>query len=120
MTTSSKKRPTRAITRGKRCHEELFRVMEDSYGMTKIQLLGVQRWQPLAMFRQILHALAAEMHPNVSMAELAKDFNRHRTAIIFSRDSVKEWCETDRMMKARVDDLRRKLKIVVDNSIPRA
>lgn len=90
------------------------------FAVTPDQIMGRQRWQPLAMARQVAHVLSLEAQPYADPGHIARQFNRERTLLIHSRKAVANAEATDPRFKAKVGTLRIKLKKVLARKPSRA
>ena len=90
----------------------------EAFGVSREQILGPQRWQPLAMARQIAMVLAMESQPYASMETLARQFRRDRTTLIHARNSVHDYCLTNPRIRVLVDEMREKVQVRLD--VPRS
>lgn len=79
------------------------------FGVTEAQLVGNQRWYPLALARQIAMVLCLESHPFASSYMVARHFRRHRSMCSHAVRKVNYACETNPQVKRVVDRLREKL-----------
>lgn len=80
-----------------------------AFNVTEAQLMGNQRWYPLAFARQVAMVLCLESHPFTSSFTVAKRFRRHRSMCSHAIKKVANACETNPKLRRVVDDLRKKL-----------
>lgn len=93
-------------------------LVEEAFGVSREQILGRQRWQPLAMARQIAMVLTMESQPYASMETLARQFRRDRTTLVYARSSVHDYCITNPRIRVLVDEMREKVQARLD--VPRS
>ena len=93
-------------------------LVEEAFGVSRDQILGPQRWQPLAMARQIAMVLTMESQPYASMETLARQFRRDRTTLIHARNSIHDYCLTNPKIRILVDEMREKVQVRLD--VPRS
>lgn len=79
------------------------------FGVTEAQLVGNQRWYPLALARQIAMVLCLESHPFASAHKVSRYFRRHRSMCSHAVRKVNAACDTNPQVKRVVDRLREKL-----------
>lgn len=79
------------------------------FGVTEDQLVGNQRWYPLALARQIAMVLCLESRPFASSHTIAIYFRRHRSMCSHAVKKVSFACDTNPQVKEVVDRLREKL-----------
>lgn len=79
------------------------------FGVTEAQLVGNQRWYPLALARQIAMVLCLESHPFSSSYMVARHFRRHRSMCSHAVRKVNNACDTNPKVEEVVRRLRKKL-----------
>lgn len=80
-----------------------------AFGVKEAQLMGDQRWHPLALARHVAMVLCLESHPFTSTIVVSRYFRRHRSMCVHAVRKVNEACETNPKVRRVVDDLREKL-----------
>jgi len=78
------------------------------FGLTEEQILGRQRWQPLATARQVAMMIALESQPFGRMKQVSSHFFKHRTTMIYSRKTILAIMTYDQNLASVVDILRKK------------
>jgi chromosomal replication initiation ATPase DnaA len=79
------------------------------FGVTEGQLMGNQRWYPLALARHVAMVLCLESHPFASSIVVARYFRRHRSMCVHAVRKVDEACQTNPKVRVVVENLREKL-----------
>lgn len=80
-----------------------------AFGVKEAQLMGNQRWYPLAFARHVAMVLCLESHPFASSIVVARYFRRHRSMCAHAVRKVNAACETNPKIRRVVDNLREKL-----------
>lgn len=79
------------------------------FGVTEAQLVGNQRWYPLALARQIAMVLCLESHPFACAHTVSRHFRRHRSMCSHAVRKVNAACDTNPQVEEVVRKLRKKL-----------
>ena len=80
-----------------------------AFNVKEAQLMGDQRWHPLALARHVAMVLCLESHPFSSSYMVARYFRRHRSMCSHAVKKVNAACDTNPQVKRTVDRLREKL-----------
>jgi chromosomal replication initiation ATPase DnaA len=78
------------------------------FGVTEAQILGPQRWQPLALARQVAMVITLESLPFNTQQQVSAYFRRHRTALVHARTAVLDQISYDQKLAKLVEILRKK------------
>lgn len=79
------------------------------FNVTEAQLVGNQRWYPLALARQIAMVLCLESHPFACAYTVSRYFKRHRSMCSHAVKKVNHACDTNPQVEEVVRKLRKKL-----------
>jgi chromosomal replication initiation ATPase DnaA len=98
----------------------VIREVARSFGVTEDQLLGNQRWHPLATARHVAMALCLEFYPMESTISVARYFRRHRSMCVHAIKKVDAIYHTNAEVYFIVGNLRARLRKKIDRKQRRA
>lgn len=78
------------------------------FGVTEAQILGRQRWQPLALARQVAMVIVLESLPFNTIQQVAAYFRRDRTALTHARTAILNQVTYDKKLARLIEILRKK------------
>lgn len=97
--------------------KKIVKAVAEEFGVTVDQIMSYERWQPLAVARQMAHLLVLQSTPYQPMEKVAKAFKRERTAMIHSRRFALNWLDTDPNVRAKFEKIKKKLKKKFDDRV---
>ena len=89
--------------------KRVIREVAKAFKITEGQLMGDQKWHPLALARHVAMVLCLESYPLESTKIVAKRFRRTRSMCSHAIIKVNNACETNPKVKRTVNSLRKKL-----------
>lgn len=88
--------------------KEITREVAQSFGVTEEQILGPQRWRPLATARHLAMMISVESQPKTPIAVIAKYFNKDHSTLIHARKTILRYSATEAKLKRLLDFFRKK------------